>query len=334
MLNLQDNKIDRLGTDYPEKHNQAMDEIEAIVNNMLAAYTAGFTFKGEHDASTGSYPADPDPGDSWIISDAGTISGTDYLANDVIVYGGSDWFTHTGTSNVFDPAAPGEIGGDTPAAASFTTGAFSGALTITDTTASTSGSSGSIKTAGGIGSQKDIVTDETFKPLGDTAAGDAAALGYTATEGAILTGQGSTNDVTIKNDADQAVMKIPTGTQNVDFNGEVNAAGNITTPALLQGTHTDATATGSETPDFSGYSNFNWTVTGNLTLVNPSDEIVNQCGLFTFVMGGAGSYTLSVGTDYENEPVLEGAAGEIVVVPYTTRATGQIIFGNPTRYTP
>ena len=33
----------------------------------------------------------------------------------------------------------------------------------------------------------------------------------------ILTGQGSTNDVTIKNDADADVIEIPTGTQQVVF---------------------------------------------------------------------------------------------------------------------
>ena len=41
----------------------------------------------------------------------------------------------------------------------------------------------------------------TFEPTGDTAAGDNAAIGYTSGEGLILTGQGSTSDITIKNDA-------------------------------------------------------------------------------------------------------------------------------------
>jgi hypothetical protein len=45
----------------------------------------------------------------------------------------------------------------------------------------------------------------------DTAAGDDANIGWTAGEGLILTGQGSTNDVTIKNDADADVIKIATG---------------------------------------------------------------------------------------------------------------------------
>jgi len=55
----------------------------------------------------------------------------------------------------------------------------------------------------------------TVEPSGDTSSGDNAAIGYTAAEGLILTGQGSTSDVTIKNDADGTVISIPTGTTNV-----------------------------------------------------------------------------------------------------------------------
>jgi hypothetical protein len=54
---------------------------------------------------------------------------------------------------------------------------------------------------------------------GDTAAGDNSAMGYTATEGLVLTGQGSTNDVTIKNDVDGTVATIPTGTTIVKLEG-------------------------------------------------------------------------------------------------------------------
>ena len=50
---------------------------------------------------------------------------------------------------------------------------------------------------------------------GDTVAGDDAALGFTSTEGLILTGQGSTGDVTIKNDADALVAFVPTGTDDL-----------------------------------------------------------------------------------------------------------------------
>ena len=58
---------------------------------------------------------------------------------------------------------------------------------------------------------------------GDTASSDNAAIGYTSAEGLILTGEGSTNDVTIKNDSDADVIKIPPGTTNVTVVGTVTA---------------------------------------------------------------------------------------------------------------
>ena len=60
-------------------------------------------------------------------------------------------------------------------------------------------------------------------------------MGYTAAEGLILTGQGSTNDVTIKNDADGTVISIPTGTTGVTFAGTVGS-GAITSTGVVTGT--------------------------------------------------------------------------------------------------
>ena len=70
------------------------------------------------------------------------------------------------------------------------------------------------------GTNVDIVGDvtaSTLKADGDTSAGDAAAIGYTSAEGLILTGQGSSYDVTIKNDADTIVAVVPTGTDDLRF---------------------------------------------------------------------------------------------------------------------
>jgi hypothetical protein len=81
-------------------------------------------------------------------------------------------------------------------------------------------SAGSTKLAMDSSGNVDIVgtvTGAAFEPDGDTAAGDNAAIGYTAAEGLILTGQGSTSDVTIKNDADATVLIIPTGTSLVQI---------------------------------------------------------------------------------------------------------------------
>jgi len=71
------------------------------------------------------------------------------------------------------------------------------------------------------------ITGASINADGDTSAGDNAAMGYTSTEGLILTGQGSTNDVTIKNDADADVLEIPTGTTNVTVAGNITSGGNV-----------------------------------------------------------------------------------------------------------
>ena len=81
----------------------------------------------------------------------------------------------------------------------------------------------------------------TVNPSGDTASGDAAAVGFTSTEGLILTGQGSTSDVVIKNDADTTVCFVPTGTDDLKFNDNA---------ALIFGTGGDLTINHTGTNSF------------------------------------------------------------------------------------
>mgnify|MGYP005709615317 CR=1 FL=1 len=83
-------------------------------------------------------------------------------------------------------------------------------------------------TASGAITSSGVITGSTVEATGDTSAGDNAAMGFTSAEGLILTGQGSTNDVTIKNDADADVLEIPTGTTNVTIAGTLGVAGGST----------------------------------------------------------------------------------------------------------
>jgi len=69
-----------------------------------------------------------------------------------------------------------------------------------------------------------VITGGTVEATSDTAAGDNAAMGYQSDDGLVLTGQGAVRDVTIKNDADAAVISIPTGTTNVDFASSIDVA--------------------------------------------------------------------------------------------------------------
>ena len=74
---------------------------------------------------------------------------------------------------------------------------------------------GSTLTVTGAADVSGDFTAGTVNADSDTAASDNAAMGYTEAEGLILTGQGSTNDVTIKNDADETVLSVLTGTSIV-----------------------------------------------------------------------------------------------------------------------
>ena len=93
--------------------------------------------------------------------------------------------------------------------------------------------SGSIASGFGTITTSGVITGGTIEATTDTAAGDNAAMGYTAAEGLILTGQGSTNDVTIKNDADADVIEIPTGTTNVTVAGTLGVDGGSSNGVVL-----------------------------------------------------------------------------------------------------
>ena len=81
------------------------------------------------------------------------------------------------------------------------------------------------------------VTGLTVNATGDTSAGDNAAIGYTAGEGLILTGQGSTDDITVKNDADTTVLNVATGGTDVEV-----SAGNIVMGTASKGIYLGVTS--------------------------------------------------------------------------------------------
>ena len=191
-----------------------------------------------HAIASGGTAIDPITPNALIISINGVLQEP---ATDYTVSGSNITFTTAPTSgdNFFGVAMGEGVSIGTPSNSSVTSAKLSGNLTVPgtlntdDTTDSTSGTSGSLQTDGGIGAVKDIFTNATINVAGDTAAGDNAAIGYTSAEGLILTGQGSTNDVTIKNDADADVITIPTGGTATTFAGDVTMIG--TTPTLTIG---------------------------------------------------------------------------------------------------
>ena len=228
---------------------------------------------------------------------------------------------------------------------------FAGRVLVDDTTDATSTTDGSLQTDGGLSVAKDAVFGDdvmllsdsavlkfgadsdvtlthaadtsltcnlmmaatTFEPSADTAAGDNAAIGYTSAEGLILTGQGSTTDVTIKNDADATVASIATGTTIFTLNDDVGVSGRAVGHVTTDNDGSFDLAVGND---------FKCTTAGGLTLTftNPA---AGQSGNIMFVNGG--NHTIAAHASVAiNADVLTAisATGTYYLAYYCSAASG------------
>ena len=105
------------------------------------------------------------------------------------------------------------------------------------------------------------------------------------------------------------------------------------TNAAVGKTDTDTSNTGSVTLDFDANQNFVLTLTGNVTLANPSTEKVGQSGFIAFIQDGTGSRTITLGTDYETAGgaglTLTSTASATDLVPYVVVAANRVLLGTP-----
>ena len=95
-------------------------------------------------------------------------------------------------------------------------------LTTGSTDSLTISSAGDATFAGHAELGGKLTVSTSIDGVGAPAAG-TGVLGATAALGAILTGQGTTNDITISNDAGQSVLAVPTGTRDATFYGTVTS---------------------------------------------------------------------------------------------------------------
>ena len=152
----------------------------------------------------------------------------------------------------------------------------------------------------------------------------------------LLMGDG--DDLEIYHDGSNSIIdEVGTGDLQLKVGGSTKAT--VTTTGLsvtgtaLATTDTDTTNTGSVTLDFAANQNFVLTLTGNVTLVNPTTEQVGQSGFIVFIQDATGSRTVSLGTDYETAGgaglTLSTDANATDVVPYIVAASGRILLGAP-----
>jgi len=151
---------------------------------------------------------------------------------------------------------------------------------------------------------------------------DVGSSNLTAT-GTISLGATSFNDGNITNVGSIALDSIAS---------DAGTGTAITLSAGIVPNTETASKSGTVAPDMSQYTNFVWTLGGNLVLDDPTDEVAGQSGIFTFIQDGTGSRTLSHADDRYfvaggTSITLTTSANGIDVVPYFVQADGKIHLG-------
>ena len=321
-----------------------------------------------HSASVTNVLTLPPGGDQEIVGATATQTLTNKTLTTPVINAGADLkngATSAGFVKFFEDSDNGTnavtlIGPASTADVTITLPATAGtvALTGTSVTVPDDGTVGSASTtdamtisSAGIVTFKDDIVIKDGGTIGVASAADAmtvSSAGIVTFKDDILIKDGGTIGVASAADAmtvssagivtfkDDILIKDG-GTIGVASDEDVItiASTGVTTfsKAVVGKSDTDTSNSGSVTLDFQANQNFILTLTGNVTLANPSTEAVGQTGVIVCIQDGTGSRTLSLGTDYETAGgagiTLSTAASAVDVIPYFVKASGSIQLGAP-----
>jgi hypothetical protein len=170
--------------------------------------------------------------------------------------------------------------------------------------------------------------------LWDESADSLIVTGTTSLDGAVVINESSADvDTRVESNGNANMIFVDGGNDKVAI-GTATATATLTVAgSAVAKTDTDTSNTGSVTLDYTANQNFVLTMTGNVTLANPSTENVGQSGFISFIQDGTGSRVLSVGSQYfcagGSVIVLSTAANSIDIVPYVVIAAGKVCLGAP-----
>ena len=165
--------------------------------------------------------------------------------------------------------------------------------------------------------------------------GTQGIQGITGTQGiqGILGTQGTTGtsgSASLTNVSDNRIMTAVSGTT---LNAESNLTFDGTHLALSGKASSNISALGNKSasfaPDFGTANNFSFTLTGNITLNNPSNITAGQSGAIFISQDGTGSRTLAFGSYWDfadgTAPTITATASSVSVLLYTCRTTTNIV---------
>ena len=175
-----------------------------------------------------------------------------------------------------------------------------------------------------------ITTNSTFDGV-DVDACNTLAVAALPKSGGAMTGAITTNSTF--DGVDIATRDAILTSTTTTAAAALPKAGGTMTGAVKGSTDTDTSNSGSITLDFATNQNFVLTLTGNVTLANPSTEVVGQSGFIAFIQDGTGSRTVALGTDYETAAAagltLTATASATDLVPYLVVASNRVLLGTP-----
>jgi hypothetical protein len=287
---------------------------------------------------------------SSTITTTGAITGGSVTADDVAIDG--KVITLTGSTDDTATITAGTNG--TLDITTTDTAAAAANISITaDGTAELAGTTVTLNSSGGVTLDADGGTI-TFAD-GGASLGTVTSAGFTGNVVGNVTGN-INGDLTgtLQTAAQTNVTSVGAldgGSITSGFGAINNGSSAITTTGTLTGgtgvisgsltvgavatanTDTDTSNTGSVTLDFSANQNFVLTLTGNVTLANPSTETVGQSGFIVCIQDSTGGRTLSLGTDYETAGgtgiTLSSTASATDIIPYVVAASNRILLGAP-----
>jgi len=118
-----------------------------------------------------------------------------------------------------------------------------------------------------------------------------------------------------------------------DSVGANQLAHNITFPGAVAAPVQTASITGNTTLDFNTYQHFVLTMTGAVSLLNPTTGAIGQTGFIALIQDGTGGRAVSLGSDFETAAAagltLTAAASATDFIPYAKIAANRILLGTP-----
>ena len=217
-------------------------------------------------------------------------------------------------------------GGGSDVSGAITSGAFSNLVNFSSNyTVTTDADKSSVL----FGTEFNVSSNAVFEIDGD---GTLDFIKPGSSDATITFGDESSNTSQISNNDELSFV----GGANIDTAINQNLM-TVSVPKELTGPIAGATQTasvsGSTTLDFDTYQNFVLTLTGNLTLANPSTESVGQVGFIILIQDGSGNRSLSLGTDYEtaggSSLTISTAASAVDLIPYYVKASNSIMLSAP-----